>query len=206
MRYILAALLCTIALTFSGAKTVMAQQYKTAIFAGGCFWCMEGPFERLDGVTNVLSGYSGGHIENPEYKQVSSGTTGHKEVIEITYDPEKVPYKTLLDIFWRNIDPFDPHGQFCDKGEQYSSAIYASDDEREIAEQSKKEIEELMGRTVATEILPVAPFYSAEDYHQDYYKRNKIRYSYYRGRCGRDKRLKEIWEGDAGGKSFGKNK
>jgi peptide-methionine (S)-S-oxide reductase len=172
----------------------------TATFAGGCFWCMEPPYDKLDGVVATISGYTGGHKENPTYKEVSSGGTGHTEAVQITYDPSRVTYETLLDVFWRNIDPLDPRGQFCDKGSQYRSAIFYHDDaQKEAAEASKRAIE-ASGRfqqPIVTEIVPAGRFYRAEEYHQDYYKKNPIRYKFYRTSCGRDGRLKELW-GDAG--------
>jgi len=173
---------------------------KTAIFAGGCFWCMESDFESFDGIPDVQSGYAGGHVENPAYKAVSQGGTGHREVIQVTYNPAVIGYEKLLEIFWRNIDPFDDGGQFCDKGYQYTAAVFASnDEERTLAESSKAALEKRFGRAIVTEIVPVATFYPAEDYHQNYYKMHSWRYKYYRGRCGRDERLQEIWGNEAGG-------
>jgi peptide-methionine (S)-S-oxide reductase len=174
--------------------------YKVSILAGGCFWCMEPPFERVDGVISVVSGYAGGHKKNPSYKDVTQGNTGHYEVVAITYDPDKVSYNTLLDIFWRNVDPFDHTGQFCDKGQQYKSAVfYDNEEEKKIAEKSKFEIESRFSKSIHTVVLPVSEFYQAEEYHQDYYKKNKFRYKFYRGGCGRDNRLEEIWGDEAGG-------
>ena len=167
-----------------------------AIFAGGCFWCMEPPYDKVDGVIATISGYTDGHKENPTYKQVSSGTTGHTEAIKITYDPAKVSYKKLLDIFWRNIDPTTPNRQFCDGGTQYRSGIYyLNDEQRQLAEQSKTEIEAsgILKQPIVTEIKPASQFYPAEDYHQDYYLKNPVRYKFYRYNCGRDQRLEEIW-------------
>lgn len=166
---------------------------KTAVFAGGCFWCMESEYQGLDGVEAVESGFSGGTAETANYEAVSSGDTGHREVVQITYDPEKVSYETLLDIFWDNVDPFDDEGQFCDKGFQYTAAIFVNDNvERKIAQKSVKEIEKKHGTDVKTAILEAQPFYAAEDYHQDYFKKNPIRYKYYRSRCGRDARLDDL--------------
>lgn len=171
-----------------------------AVFAGGCFWCMEQPFEALKGVSDVQSGYAGGHIENPTYEQVSGGGTGHKEVVQITYDPDKVSYKKLLEVFWRNVDPFDDAGQFCDKGDQYQAAIFvASEEERKLAEKSKAKLEKRFKREIVTQILSAAPFYPAEDYHQNYYQNHPWKYKFYRGGCGRDSRLEEIWGKEAGG-------
>lgn len=181
----------------SGAPA--GEKTEKAIFAGGCFWCMEPPFEKLDGVKDVVSGYTGGTKENPTYKEVSSGTTGHAEAVEITYDPEKVSYETLLDVFWRQINPTDAGGQFVDRGSSYRSGIfYLNEEQRELAEKSKEELAK-SGRfsdPIVTEITPASRFYRAEDYHQDYYKRNPIRYKYYRYGSGRDKFLKKAWEDD----------
>jgi peptide methionine sulfoxide reductase msrA/msrB len=167
-----------------------------ATFAGGCFWCMEHPFEDLSGVTDVVSGYTGGQKENPTYKEVSSGTTGHREAVEILYNPTEVSYERLLDVFWRQIDPTDPDGQFVDRGFQYSTAIYYhNQDQKKQAEQSRGEMQK-SGRyekSIVTEILPASEFYKAEEYHQDYAKNNKIRYKLYRFYSGRDQYLKKIW-------------
>ncbi|MFT5395115.1 MAG: peptide-methionine (S)-S-oxide reductase [Gammaproteobacteria bacterium] len=168
-----------------------------AIFAGGCFWCMEGPFDKLDGVVSSTSGYSGGHTENPTYKSSSTGTTGHYEAVQIEYDSSKVSYQQLLDVYWKNIDPFDARGQFCDKGPQYRAAIFTmNDDEKELAVKSKAALQQKLKNKakVVTEILPAKQFYAAEDYHQDYYKKNPVRYKYYRYGCGRDKRLEQVEE------------
>jgi peptide methionine sulfoxide reductase msrA/msrB len=168
-----------------------------ATFAGGCFWCMEPPFEKLDGVLDVVSGYSGGQLERPTYKQVSAGGTGHAEVVQITYDPSRVSYGALLAVFWREVDPTDPDGQFVDRGSSYRTAIFVHDDEqRHLAEQSKKQLED-SGRyadfPVVTEIVDFERFWPAEDYHQDYYVKNPIRYKYYRYRSGRDQYLDKTW-------------
>ncbi|MFS1523060.1 peptide-methionine (S)-S-oxide reductase MsrA [Microbulbifer sp. 2304DJ12-6] len=167
---------------------------RTAVFAGGCFWCMEPPYDKVNGVLETTSGYSGGHVKNPTYEQVSAGGTGHAEVIQIKYDANKVSYSDLLTIFWHNIDPFDAGGQFCDRGDQYRSEIfYSNEQERELAEASKKKVEAELDKTVATQIKPASTFYPAEAYHQNYYQRNPLRYKYYRFRCGRDQRLEEVW-------------
>lgn len=164
----------------------------TATFAGGCFWCMEPPFDKLDGVISTISGYTGGKEENPTYEEVSSKQTGHREALQVTYNPEKVTYAKLLEVFWHNIDPLDASGQFCDKGFQYTSAIFYHDDEqKKLAEASKQKLR-LEGE-IHTEIIPASAFYPAEDYHQDYYTKNPIRYKFYRFSCGRDQRLKEVW-------------
>jgi peptide-methionine (S)-S-oxide reductase len=170
----------------SAAKT------ETATFAGGCFWCEEAAFDALPGVISVTSGYTGGTKKDPTYEEVSSGTTGHAESVEVVFDPAKVSYRQLLDIFWFNVDPADPNGQFCDKGSQYRSAIfYHGEEQHRLAEQSKKELEEskrVPGRIV-TQIVPATTFYRAEEYHQHYHEKNPIRYDLYRHGCGRDARL-----------------
>jgi peptide-methionine (S)-S-oxide reductase len=171
-----------------------AQSRATATFAGGCFWCMEPPFEALKGVISVTSGYTGGTTKNPTYEQVSAGQTGHYEAVVVTYDPRRVSYGTLLNLFWRNIDPLDANGQFCDKGDQYRAAIfYRTDAERQLAEQSKRHIAQTKKWNVVTAILPAGEFFPAEEYHQDYYKKNPVRYKFYRFNCGRDNRLRELW-------------
>lgn len=170
-----------------------------ATFAGGCFWCMEPPFEKLDGVTEVVAGYTGGYKGNPTYEEVSSGTTGHVEAIQITYDPSKISYSELLQVFWRQIDPTDPDGQFVDRGKQYRTVIfYHNDEQRRLAEGSKEEIERSgrFEKPIVTEIVKVGEFYRAEEYHQDFYKKNPIRYKYYRYRSGRDQFLKRVWGDD----------
>lgn len=180
-------------------RSTKIENYSThavATFAGGCFWCSESDFEKTDGVIEVVSGYTGGGVENPSYKEVSSGATGHREGIQVFYDPEKVSYKQLLDVFWRHADPTDPGGQFGDRGEQYTTAIfYHNDEQKEIAEQSKKTIDEsdVFDKPVVTSILPFNGFYVAEDYHQDYYKKNSGAYTYYRGRSGRDDYIQNTW-------------
>ena len=166
-----------------------------AVFAGGCFWCMESDFEKLKGVTDVVSGFSGGTLKNPTYR---GDHTGHYEVVEVTYDPNRVTYKQLLDHYWVNIDPFDARGQFCDKGTEYLSAIFvANEKERKLAEKSRQEVvKQFPNQKVITPILNSATFYpikGEESYHQDYYKTNSVRYKYYRWSCGRDQRLKDIW-------------
>lgn len=170
-----------------------AAQRDTAIFAGGCFWCMEEALEKVKGVSDVESGYTGGEVPNPTYSQVGSNKTGHYEAIRVRYDPAQVSYPQLLDIFWRNVDPFDAQGQFCDKGASYRAAIFATDEQRAAAEKSKAEVEGELKKEVGTEILPAAPFYPAEDYHQNYYKTNALKYKYYKWSCGRAQRLEEIW-------------
>jgi len=170
---------------------------KTAIatFAGGCFWCMEAPFESLPGVLTTTSGYTGGHTVNPTYKEVSKGLTGHNEAVQAVFDPDKVNYETLLDVFWHNIDPFNDSGQFCDKGNQYQAVIFfQGEEQRQLVEASKANLAlKFKGKTVVTSILPAKEFYPAEDYHQNYYKHNPIRYKVYRNLCKRDGRLQQIW-------------
>ena len=169
-----------------------------ATFAGGCFWCMVPPFEGLQGVISVTSGYTGGQKKDPTYDEVSGGGTGHAEAVQIVYDPAKVSFDKLLDVFWHNVDPTVADRQFCDVGTQYRSAIFVHDaDQRKAAERSLAEAQKKLGVPVKTEIVEAGPFYRAEEYHQDYYKKNPIRYRYYRYGCGRDARLKEIWGPDA---------
>jgi peptide-methionine (S)-S-oxide reductase len=167
-----------------------------ATFAGGCFWCMEPPFDKVPGVISTTSGYAGGKAKDPTYEQVSAGVTGHAEVIQVVYDPAKVTYEQLLEVFWRNIDPVDGGGQFCDRGSQYRTGIfYEGADQKAAAEASKRRLDEsgrLPGRIV-TEITPLEAFYPAEDYHQNFYKKSFLRYHSYRRGCGRDRRLKELW-------------
>ncbi|MDZ7379899.1 MAG: peptide-methionine (S)-S-oxide reductase MsrA [candidate division KSB1 bacterium] len=167
-----------------------------ATFAGGCFWCMEPPFDKLEGVISTTSGYIGGHTTNPTYKEVSAGGTGHAEAVEIVYDPSKISYARLLEVFWRNIDPLTPNGQFCDKGTQYRAGIFYHDEtQKQLAEASKQALEasKRFKAPIVTEITPASTFYPAEDYHQDYYLKNPLRYKFYRYNCGRDQRLHELW-------------
>jgi peptide-methionine (S)-S-oxide reductase len=173
-----------------------ATKLEKATFAGGCFWCMVPPFEGLDGVVSVTSGYTGGQKKNPAYEEVSWGTTGHAESVQIVYDPAKIAYDKLLDVFWHNIDPTVKDRQFCDEGTQYRTAIfYHTEEQKKLAEDSKKAIEQskVLRGPVYTQIVPASQFYKAEDYHQDYYKKNPARYKFYRWNCGRDQRLQEIW-------------
>lgn len=178
-----------------------------ATFAGGCFWCMETPFEKLDGVTEVISGYTGGKKVNPTYEEVSYGGTGHLESVQIIYDPSKITYSELLDVFWKQIDPTDPNGQFVDRGSQYRSVVfYHNDEQKGLAEKSKEELDKSgkFGKPIVTEIIMASAFYKAEEYHQDYYKKNPIRYKFYRYNSGRDQYLKKIW-GDEMEKKVSKN-
>ena len=178
------------------AITMLKDGHALATFAGGCFWCMEPPYDKLDGVLSTISGYTGGSKADPTYREVSAGGTGHAEVVQITYDPAKVSYEQLLEVFWRNVDPLDAGGQFCDRGDQYRTGIFVHDEEqRRLAEESKQALEN-SGRfeqPIVTEIEEAGPFYPAEDYHQDYYEKNPLRYKFYRWNCGRDARLAELW-------------
>lgn len=170
-------------------------QTEEAIFAGGCFWCMEPVFDKLEGVISVTSGYTGGTFSNPSYEEVCQGNTGHLEAVKVVYDSAKISYNQLLDIFWHHIDPLDPFGQFCDKGEQYKSAIfYVNDEQKMLAKKSKTAIEQLFnGKAIYTQIRPLEVFYPAEDYHQKFYQTNPAHYTSYRSCCRRDERLKELW-------------
>ena len=174
------------------ASTVTAK----ATFAGGCFWCMEGPFDKIDGVISTTSGYAGGQVKDPTYGQVSSGRTGHTEVVQIVFDPKKVSYERLLDVFWKNIDPTVKNQQFCDRGSQYRSEIFYHDEEQKklaLASKAKLQNSKVLPADVVTEVTKLDAFYPAEEYHQDYYMKNPIRYKMYRSGCGRDRRLQELW-------------
>jgi len=174
-------------------KKEISLNSREAIFAGGCFWCNEAAFEEINGVSEVISGYTGGEEENPTYEQVVTGTTGHREAVKVFYNPEIISYKELVDRFWRQIDPVDDQGQFVDKGPQYTTAIfYQNEEERLIAEQSKAEVAEQFEEPIVTKILPATQFYEAEEYHQDYYKKKTLQYKIYRKGSGRD-RLEDIW-------------
>ena len=177
---------------------IFAADSKTEIatFAGGCFWCMEPPFDKLDGVISTTSGYTGGHQASPTYKQVSAGSTGHTEAIQLEYDPARVSYEELLSVFWKNIDPTTANSQFCDHGSQYRSGIfYHNDEQKKAAEISLNKLNQTKSfdEPVVTEITSASIFYPAEEYHQDYYQKNPLRYKYYRFACGRDKRLEMLW-------------
>jgi len=174
----------------------MSKNTMTAVFAGGCFWCTESDFEKVDGVLEVVSGYTGGHDDSPTYEKVSAGQTGHIEAVQVRYDPSRITYKQLLDVFWRHVDPTDPGGQFVDRGSQYRSAIfYANEKERQLAEETKERLASSgkFNKPIATDIIPLGAFYPAEDYHQDYYKKNPIRYHWYRSGSGRNRFLEETW-------------
>jgi peptide-methionine (S)-S-oxide reductase len=189
------ALLGSITL-WSGSVNVGAAAPAKAYFAGGCFWCMEEAFEQVEGVITVVSGYMGGTVANPSYEQVSGGSTGHAESIEVSYDPAKVSYQKLLDVFWHNVDPITPNAQFCDHGSQYRSAVfYGTDEEQRLSEESKMAIErsKQFSVPIVTQLVKASVFYLAEDYHQDYYKKNPLRYKYYKYGCGRAQRLQALW-------------
>ncbi len=176
------------------AHAASAQKLEKAIFAGGCFWCVESDFDKVPGVVSTTSGYTGGRTKNPTYKQVTYGDTGHYEAVEITYDPAKVSYEALLNVFWHSVDPTDDGGQFCDRGDSYKTAVFAlNEKQRAAAEASKKAAQKTLGKTIVTPILDAATFYPAEYYHQNYYQNNSIRYRYYRFSCGRDRKIKNIW-------------
>lgn len=182
-----------------GPSDTLAQpKTAKATFAGGCFWCMEPPYDKLDGVISTTSGYIGGPKKNPTYEEVSAGGTGHAEAVQVVYDPSKVSYQKLLEVYWKNVDPLTPNRQFCDRGSQYRTAIFTHGaEQKRLAEASKQEIQKRFKQPVVTEIVAAGPFYPAEEYHQDYYEKNPIRYKYYRNSCGRDRRLEELW-GKAG--------
>jgi peptide-methionine (S)-S-oxide reductase len=173
------------------------QKLAKATFAGGCFWCMEPPFDKLEGVVATTSGYTGGSVPNPSYEQVSYGGTGHLEAVEVAYDPAKISYEKLLEVFWSNVDPTDAEGQFCDRGDQYKTAVFFHDEEqRRLAEESKQKLVDSgrLKKPITTPIRPATAFYAAEEYHQDYYEKNPIRYKFYRSRCGRDRVLEKLWK------------
>ena len=182
-------------LVLAGISGAAAQsKTETAIFAAGCFWCVEEAFEKVPGVISAVSGYTGGKLEKPTYQQVTTGRTGHYESVKVTYDPGKVGYRQLVDWFWRNVDPHDAGGQFCDKGSHYRGAIfYQGDAQKKVADESKAALAGQLKRPVVTAILPAGPFYDAEDYHQDYYKKNANRYTFYKYGCRRVQRLEQVW-------------
>lgn len=197
LRRCAASLLVLIGLAgWPGSATTHADSSVKAYFAGGCFWCMEEAFEQVAGVTAVVSGYMGGSVAAPTYEDVSAGRTGHAESVEVTYDPATVPYQRLLDVFWRNVDPVTPNAQFCDHGTQYRAAIfYGSEEEKRQAEESKHRLEQAkrFPQPIVTQMVPASTFYPAEEYHQDFYKKNPIRYKYYKFTCGRAQRLAALW-------------
>jgi peptide methionine sulfoxide reductase msrA/msrB len=177
---------------------VLAAPVDTATFAGGCFWSMELPFDRLDGVVSVTVGYTGGHVPGPSYRQVTAGGTGHVEAVQVVYDPARVTYERLVDAFWHHIDPLQADGQFCDRGPQYRTAVfYHGPAQQRVAEDSKRLLARRFAQPIATMVRPAGPFYAAEEYHQHYARRNPVRYALYRKGCGRDRRLAEVWKDDA---------
>jgi len=178
------------------AAEAKSASYRTAVFAGGCFWCMEPPFDKLPGVISTVSGYAGGHLIAPTYRDVTGGRSGHLEVVQITYDPSEVSYEDLLGVFWANVDPLDGGGQFCDRGESYTTAVFTKTDrEQKLAQESQAQVQQTLEQEIQTAIRPLRSpgFYAAENYHQDYYQKNPIRYKFYRSSCGRDARLKALW-------------
>jgi peptide-methionine (S)-S-oxide reductase len=194
MTRLFALFLLTVATLACAQAQAPAERQAVATFAAGCFWCVEADFDKVEGVISTTSGYAGGKVPNPTYNQVSAGGTGHTEVVQIVYDPSKVSYAKLLDVFWRNVDPLAKDRQFCDVGNQYRSAIFFHDeDQRQLAEASKQKVAARLDAPIQTEIGPAGAFYKAEDYHQDYYKKNPTRYSFYRWNCGRDQRLQQLW-------------
>jgi peptide-methionine (S)-S-oxide reductase len=201
MKDIILAMMGLSVSLIAATTVTAATNLEKATFAGGCFWCMEHPFDEIPGVVSVTSGYTGGQKINPTYEEVSAGGTGHAESIQVVYDPAKVTYEQLLNVFWHNIDPTTRDRQFCDGGHQYRSAIfYHNEEQHRLALQSKALLEKNkpFKEAIVTEIVQATEFYPAEDYHQHYYKKNPIRYKYYRTTCGRDRRLKELWGSDEG--------
>lgn len=188
-----------LALALFGPANAAPARTEKADFAGGCFWCMQPPFEKLKGVVSVTAGYTGGQKPNPTYREVSAGGTGHAESVQVVYDPSVISYDQILTVYWHNIDPFAVDRQFCDEGNQYRTAIfYTTDEQKKLAEASKERVVARFKQAVATQIVPASTFYPAEKYHQDYYKKNPLRYKFYRHNCGRDRRLQEIWGAEAG--------
>jgi peptide-methionine (S)-S-oxide reductase len=188
----------------AAAQAPAGHHLAKATFAGGCFWCMESDFDKVEGVVSTTSGYTGGQKKNPTYEEVSSGGTGHAESVQVVYDPAKVTYAQLLEAYWHNVDPLTPNQQFCDVGNQYRTAIFYHDaEQKRLAEESKARVEQQLQakfhRPVVTQIVAASTFYPAEEYHQDYYKKNPLRYKFYRTSCGRDNRLAEVWGEAAGG-------
>ena len=187
-------------LVSGAASRAAAENLEVATFAGGCFWCVESDFDTVPGVLGTVSGYTGGVLIDPTYRQVTAGGTGHYEAVQITFDPQQVSYAALLEIFWRSVDPTDGGGQFCDRGDSYRTAIFAnSGEQKRLAEASKRRLEEsgILDRPIVTPIESAGPFYQAEDYHQDYYEKNPFRYRLYRARCGRDSRVEAVWGEEA---------
>jgi peptide-methionine (S)-S-oxide reductase len=188
--------LFTVPVLAQSAASAPVPKTATATFAGGCFWCMEAPFDKLEGVLSTTSGYIGGKTANPTYEQVSAGTTGHTEAVQVVYDPTRVSYEKLLEVFWRNIDPTVKNRQFCDSGSQYRSGVFYHDaEQKRLADASRAALmkNKPFAGDIVTEITQASTFYPAEDYHQDYYKKNPVKYNFYRSGCGRDARLKQLW-------------
>jgi peptide-methionine (S)-S-oxide reductase len=205
-RYLLCGLMLTAVTGSAAAQTKPVEQparsTATAIFAGGCFWCVESDFDKVPGVLSTVSGYTGGQTTNPTYELVSAGGTGHAEAVKVVYDPARVTYDQLLNVFWRNVDPVTANAQFCDHGNQYRSAIFVgSKEEKSLAEVSKAALQASgrLNKPIVTEIVAASTFYPAEEYHQDYYIKNPLKYKFYRTTCGRDARLRELWGNEAGG-------
>jgi peptide-methionine (S)-S-oxide reductase len=194
MRRLLFSLIAVAAIAGAAAAQPAVPERAVATFAGGCFWCVESDFDHVPGVLETISGYTGGKVANPTYSQVSAGGTGHAESVEVVYDPRKVSFAQLLDYFWHHVDPTVKDQQFCDHGNQYRTAIFVhNDEERKLAEASKKKVEAELKKPIYTEIVQAGPFYKAEDYHQDFYLKNPTKYKFYRWNCGRDLRLEQIW-------------
>ena len=194
MLHLFAAMLISLAAAGGVAAQSPQPGQAVATFAGGCFWCVEADFDKVPGVISTTSGYTGGTLANPPYQDVGGGRTGHAEAVEIVYDPAKVSFEKLLDVFWRSIDPLVKDRQFCDVGNEYRTAIFVhGDEQKRLAEESKKAVAAKLEKLIETEIVAAGPFYKAEDYHQDYYQKNAAKYKFYRWNCGRDQRLQQIW-------------
>lgn len=186
-------LLALLVLAAAAVPAFAQPRTETAVLAGGCFWCVETDMEKIPGVISVVSGYSGGRTRNPTYEQVVTETTGHREVVRVTFDPARISYGALLDRYWRTVDPTDAGGQFCDRGESYTTAVFATPDQRAEALASRERAQRALGRRIVTPVLPAAPFWEAENYHQDYARKNPLRYRLYRQGCGRDARVRSLW-------------
>lgn len=197
MKKPILAALAAIGLTFSVSGAIAqgtTQNTEIATFAGGCFWCIEADFDRVPGVMATVSGYTGGKTDNPTYREVSRGNTGHREALQITYDPQKISYAQLLTVFWHSVDPIDSGGQFCDRGEPYETAVFVHNEEqRKLAEASKAQAMKDLGKKIFTPVETAATFYKAEEYHQDYHNKNPLRYKYYRWNCGRNQKVEQLW-------------
>ena len=197
-KTILASVVTAVVAAGGIASASAADKKAAAIFAGGCFWCVESDFDKVPGVLSTTSGYIGGKAETANYKTITSRPTGHYEAVRIVYDPSKVSYRKLLNVFWRSVDPTDDGGQFCDRGHSYKTAVFVkNDEERKVAVSTKEKAEEALGKKIVTKVLKAGPFYKAEDYHQNYYKRNPVRYKVYRYGCGRDQKIRSLWGTEA---------